>query len=77
MISLSSGISLLLGFLAKFLLGYIQQKRDDANKIELGKTATTAAVNKETSDANRRALDAAHKVPDVNGVIDDMERGKF
>lgn len=63
--------------LTKLLLDYIQQRRDNQNTIDLGKASEATAVSKGTADAERRATQAGNDAPDVGGVIDDMDGGKF
>jgi hypothetical protein len=63
--------------LGKLLLDYIQRQQVTKQSIEMGRTDKGAEINKETADAERRAGTAAARAPDVGGVIDDMESGKF
>lgn len=74
---LSSLLSAGLGALLGFFQDYMAKRRSDAALRDLGQTETTAAVNKETSDANRRAADAAVNAPPIDRMLDDMDRGKF
>ena len=73
----SSLLTFVGGFVVKLLLGWLQQRQDNANTIALGQATATAQVNKETADADRRAAGAAINAPDVDRTITDLERGKL
>jgi hypothetical protein len=73
----TQGLSAILGWVAGMASDYIRQRQADANAKAVGQLTVTAAVNKETADAERRAAGAAINAPDLGGVLDDMERGKF
>jgi hypothetical protein len=51
------------------------QERVDAEA--LGTAKTTATVNRETADAQRRAADATLNAPDTGSMLDAMSRGEF
>jgi hypothetical protein len=51
------------------------QERVDAQA--LGTANTTATVNRETADAQRRAADATLNAPDTGNMLDAMSRGEF
>ena len=69
--------SLLLGFVAKLISDAATRAQADRNAKAVGQLATTAAVNKETADTERRGSDAAIKAPDLRRVLDDLDRGKL
>ncbi len=73
----SNGASLLLGFVAKLISDAMTRRNADANAKSVGSLTVTAKVNQEAADADRRATKAAIDAPDVGGVIDDLDRGKF
>lgn len=65
------------GQLFETLFGFLDKREQDAAHEELGAQRVAAARNKEAADAERRAAVARTKVPDVGGVVADMERGVF
>jgi hypothetical protein len=73
----SNGASLLLGFVAKLISDAATRAQADRNAKAVGQLTTTATVNKETADAERRASDAAINAPDLRRVLDDLDRGKL
>ena len=73
----TKGIGVILGALTGMASDYFRQRQADANAKALGVSTTTAKINQEAADADRRATKAAIDAPDVGGVIDDLDRGKF
>ncbi len=66
-----------LAALAKYALDLHEQNASRADQIGLGQSTVTAAVNKESADADHRASETAVNAPGVAGVLNDMAAGKF
>jgi hypothetical protein len=73
----SNGASLLLGFVAKLISDAMTRAQADRNAKGVGRLTATATINKETSDAERRASDAAINAADLDRVLDDLDRGRL
>ncbi|WP_441280494.1 hypothetical protein [Tardiphaga sp. 862_B3_N1_1] len=54
---------------------WLSRKRAEQTQRELGAAETTSTINKESSNAERRASEVAVNRPDVGAVIAGMERG--
>lgn len=63
--------------LGKLALDYFQRQKATKEAVQDGRDAKGAEINKETADAERRASAAASNTPDIDGMLADMDKGKF
>lgn len=66
-----------LAAIADYVLKSHAAAQTRADDIALGQATTTAAVNKETADADHRAAEVAVNAPPVGSMLDAMSRGEF
>lgn len=71
----TQGLSALLGFLATIVKGWMDTRQAAASAKQAGSAEVAAATNKETSDANRRAADAAVNAERGDAVDDKLSSG--
>jgi hypothetical protein len=57
------------------MFGYLDKRANDQAHEELGKSKVIATINKENSDAQRRAAKVAADAPSLVDFLDLMERG--
>jgi len=60
-----------------FALKLIQQQQAQATAIALGGSQVVAQTNQAAAEAERRAQDAMAAQPDVDGMLADLEAGRF
>lgn len=71
----TKGVGLLLGALAKFALDFVNDRKKESALREAGAAEATSAINKETSDAQRRASEAAINASRGPDLDDELGRG--
>jgi hypothetical protein len=54
---------------------WLDRKRAEQAQRELGRFETASTINRESTNAERRASDLAVNRPDIGNVIDGMQRG--
>lgn len=69
-------VGLILGFLAKLILGYIEDRRAAQAQRDAGAATTSSQINKETADAERRASEAQANAPTGSQLDDDLASGR-
>lgn len=67
----SALLGTLLGFVAKLILGYLNDQRAAASEREAGAAELDAKINKESADAERRAGEVVETKPsDLDARLD-------
>lgn len=72
----TTGAGLILGFLAKILVGWITAKNDAGDAYRRGADDVADKINQETTDADRRAAQRQVDAPAGTRLDDDLSSGR-
>ena len=72
----TTGAGLILGFLAKIVIGWITAKNDAGDAYRRGADDVATKVNQETTDADRRAAQRQADTPVGARLDDDLASGR-